>query len=481
MVQIVVSTLAYFIMVPLMTHKLGIHEGKAQIGVWATVTAIPAAMSIFGSGVSGCVVRYLPVYATKHDLKQINLLIVNGLLLNLLLASVIVALGYYFSEPLLRFLFSVHRVPAFYISVFHLSLAIFFLTFLNSVFLSSLDGLQLIYRKNLVLIFSSVVFCALCVFFIDRWGLTGLLYAQLAQAVIAGSCAFGVLRVAGILGSGMQFSRVHQKLFFTFGRKMQFISVSILLFDPITKYFLNRYADLPLVGIYELANRAVTQARTMVVSAIQVIVPVVSKQNEEKSLDISALYQKAVRGGTLLSIAGYGMLISLAVTLVALKDAADMPYYLTFIALLAVAYTVNIIASVPYSILMGIGDLNHIVKSHLLSTGLNGLFFLAVSVQPRPLLMVLPPVFSVLLSSLYVLRVFKRSYPTPIFSLHAEDGLLFGLSAASVFAALIAYFCGGSVGIMAGLNVLFVTATGIAAVRNSFLTALLGKLFLKRA
>ena len=66
--QIILSTLCYVVIYYLILHKLG----KTELGVWSIITSLPIAISVFGSGVSGCVLRYIPVYNVQKDKKAFN-------------------------------------------------------------------------------------------------------------------------------------------------------------------------------------------------------------------------------------------------------------------------------------------------------------------------------------------------------------------------------------------------------------------------
>jgi len=77
-----------------------------------------------------------------------------------------------------------------------------------------------------------------------------------------------------------------------YGMQYQIGSVAMMLFDPVTKIFLGKYAGLPSVGYYEMANQFVTKVRALAVSANQVLVPVVAEFNEKEPNRLQGLYRQ---------------------------------------------------------------------------------------------------------------------------------------------------------------------------------------------
>ncbi|HXH99785.1 MAG TPA: MATE family efflux transporter [Sphingobacteriaceae bacterium] len=472
-VQIVISSLSYVIVYYMVLSR----TGKAELGMWSLITSIPAAFTVFGSGVSGCLLRYIPVYIARGEPLQFNRILASGTLFNFILGLVISAAGYIFSEPIIRFMFDIARVPVLYKEVFHLTLITFFLNFISSVFLFSLDGLQLIYKRNIIIMAASVFFCICCLLFIPLMGLKGLLYAQTVQAAVIFFSAWIILKSSKPFNMAeLRPDKAHIKLFFTYGQDFQYISLSILLFDPLTKYFLNRYFSLSAVGIYDIVNRAITQIRMVLVNAIQVIIPVVSKRSEEKSLDVEHLYSKALRGAAFLSILSYSILICISIPIVYLLDHKDLGFYIIFLVCLSFAYIINIIAAPAYSILMGLGKLNHIVISHLISTGLNIILFLLLQYKPLPEWMVLPPLFAISVSSFYILNQFHAEYRTIKVKVLHEDLGPYILSVLAVLSTILIYKMDFDITWLYILNLLYLFPLAFMLFRNTFLISLKGRL-----
>ncbi|MFV8335280.1 hypothetical protein ACNQF7_04240 [Flavobacterium sp. RSP29] len=405
--QIVLSTLSYVVIYYLILHKLG----KTELGVWSIITSLPIAISVFGSGVSGCILRYIPVYNVQKDKLAFNEIIFNGFVFNIAFGGLIVVLGYLFSSQILRFLFSNSELPVRYILLFRISLLTFFISFITSVILYAIDGLQLIFRRNKIIIFSSSIFCVVASVFIYYWELKGILFAQLIQSILLLIFAIRVLIKVELFDHQLfRFNKIYINLFLTYGQSFQLISVTILIFDPITKYFLNKYFNLSTVGVYDLVSRAVTQIRLIIVSAIQVIIPLVSKNNEERGLDVNAMFSKTNRGASLLSFILFSTLICISVIIIGFFDRGNINQYLFILILLCVAYHFNIMASTAYSILLGLGKLKSIIISHMLSSILNIVIFILLGDYLMDNITVLPTALAIAISSGYLICTFKRDF-----------------------------------------------------------------------
>lgn len=405
--QVILSTLSYIIIYYLILNKLG----KNELGVWSIITALPVAVSVFGSGVSGCVLRHVPIYNINADRKAFTEIIFSGTLLNILFGLLIVVLGFFFSKEILLVLFSNKNIPLYYIGLFKIALITFLINFVNSVLFSAIDGLQLIFIRNKIVIIGSVIFCFVAFILIRDFAIKGILIAQLIQSLCLFILAITVIVKQPLFDHLALKSRSsYFKMFLTFGQSFQLISISILLFDPITKYFLNRYFNLSTVGIYDVILRAVTQIRILIVSAVQAITPHISAQQEENNLNINETYNATLRGAKLLSYVLYGAYIPISMLAVYFFDQTNIFTYLLITILLIIAYHSNILASVAYSIFIGLGKLRSIIISHFLSTIINICLFIVLGKYIFKEFIALPTSLSILVSSIYLIYSFKKEY-----------------------------------------------------------------------
>ncbi|HMI00866.1 MAG TPA: hypothetical protein VK541_00210 [Pedobacter sp.] len=403
--QIITTSLGYIGIYLLIIFTLG----KEQLGIWSIITSVPAVMSFLGSGVSGSLVRHVPSYADRNQIIAINKLITNGILFNLLLALVIIIPALIFKMEVLGFMFGITIVPQLYINIYYITLLVFLINFVGSVNLSALDGLQLISLKNKLLICCSLFFCFNAFIFIYLFGLIGLLYAQLMQGLLVFSFSiFALYKIGRINLSLRDIDRKVIRLFYTYGGRLQYISILSMLFDPATRYFLNRYFGLSTVGIYDIVNRVITQIRMLIISAMQVITPFVAKRDKESSFDL--IYNKAFRGALMMCSILFGCLITASFSVIYLFKKVEVVDFQILVLYLSSANVINILASPAYFIMMGVGNLKYITISHFMSTTLNIVLFLCLGNLMAASIMVLPTFAATILSSVYVAVSFKKSY-----------------------------------------------------------------------
>ena len=82
------------------------------------------------------------------------------------------------------------------------------------------------------------------------------------------------------------------------------------MFEPVTKGLLSRYGGLAMVGYYEMASRMVLQFRIMIVSANQVLVPVIAALQETAPDRIRTIYRESYRLIVYLSVPLFAGLVT---------------------------------------------------------------------------------------------------------------------------------------------------------------------------
>lgn len=398
--QIIAASLSYAIIYLFIILKLG----KEQLGIWAVITSIPAVVSFLGSGVSGSLIRYIPIYVVKKQEQFAIKIIFNGFVFNFGIGLLISITAFFFATPLLKFMFGINEVPALYLQLFYCALITFFINFLSSVFLASLDGLQKIVKKNKILIVSSLLFCIAGVFMIFNFKLKGLLYAQLFQALLVFFLSLiAIYRTSTFNFKYRNFDIKFLRLFYTYGGSLQYISILNILFEPITKFFLNRYFGLGVVGVYDLVNRIVSQLRMVIVNAIQVIVPFVAKEIEENNIAVQHIYQKSFKGALLLSVILFGLLISAGYSFIYVFEKIKIVEFQVILLYLTIANVINILSAPAYAIRLATGKLKYLITAQLISTGLNIMLFMCLGLNPYHEIMLLPTSLAIGLSSIYII------------------------------------------------------------------------------
>ena len=164
----------------------------------------------------------------------------------------------------------------------------------GGVFTSVLDGFQKNYRKNVIYIASSILMLIAGYWLVPKFGITGMAYAQAGQSIFVASSAFvsslKLINLTSFLRS--RWSKAAFKQMFSYGVKFQFISVCQMLYEPTTKALLSKFGGLSLVGFYEMASRLVSQVKSLLVNANQVMVPVIAAALHNNKEEITKIYKK---------------------------------------------------------------------------------------------------------------------------------------------------------------------------------------------
>jgi O-antigen/teichoic acid export membrane protein len=127
--------------------------------------------------------------------------------------------------------------------------------------------------------------------------LKGLAQAQLAQSVLLfGLCWFFLRRqLPNLPWIPSRWSRVEFKEMFSYAVHFQIASIVGLFFDPITKFLLSKYGGLSDTAYYEMASQIITKVRAVLISALQVLVPVISGIKNTDYQQLNNIYQKSYR------------------------------------------------------------------------------------------------------------------------------------------------------------------------------------------
>lgn len=432
--QVLLNSISYLLVYLLVIKNLG----QSKLGLWVIITALPAAVSSFGTGVSGCILKNIPEHHIQKDFKRINSLFCTGLLVNLIFSLIFCAICFINYKQLLSFILDITIVPDEYALFFKVSLITLVFNILNSVIYSVYDGLQLTYLKNKFLIVGLLLLVLLSFIFIPSQGLLSIFFAQLIQSVfIFFSLLIFLFNLKLIRIKFLTISKKDLRLFFSVGHNFQFISLTLVFFEPITKYFLNKYTGLSIVGIFELANRVLIQLRTLLVASMQVLIPYITHMNALGELSVDKIFQKLFRLSSLLAAPLFTMAFLFLVV-------ASKQFYfengLVFIQmalLLSIAYYINTVTSISYFILWGLSYFKSLVLSHLILIVLNVSTFYLLQNYLSGGFWIFPMAISLVISSLYTQISFNIKFPKIKISFPLKEIAFYLISLISI---LVAYF-----------------------------------------
>lgn len=357
--------------------------GVEQLGIWSLVLATTSVTQVVNFGLSGSAVKFVAKYVARGEYNNVSGVIQTAVIsLAILIGSVLLA-GY----PLIKWVLSlVVPVNSLGLALSILPFALFslWLTTITSVFQSGFDGFQKIYIRNILMIGGSVFYAILCFLLAPKYGLIGLAYAQIINnsliLIVSWILIKRILPVLPILP--YQWNRNLLKEIISYGINFQIISVTGMFADPTTKALMSKFGGLSMVGYYEMANRMVQQFHALIVSANQVLVPVIADLQEKNPERIRSVY-----------VTNYNLLFYLALPLYTLIIISTpliseiwIGYYervfVIFGILLAMGWFLNTLARASYFANLGTGELRWNVIGNITAVLLNvilgiilGLFF----------------------------------------------------------------------------------------------------------
>lgn len=375
--QVLIVGIVYLVLYRYLLVTLGIE----LLGVWSLIIASTSLALIANFGISTSIIKFVATYYARNDFDRLRKLIFTAAVFIIgtySIISVVILIAGTYVLP--------HFIEAKYLpialEILPFSLLSLIINALGGVISSCLDGIQKNYIKSYIVSFSSIVLFALSVLLTPKFGLKGLIFAQIFQAIIVlvASIYYLSKSIKSIFTLQWNWSKSLFKEIINYGIKMQALSFMQMSFEPITKALLSKYGGLAMVGYYEMASRLVTQLRSLIVSANQVIIPVVAEAKETKETYVKELYIKTFSIVLLFDIVLITGIIITAPIVSFLWIGKIVPFFLFAVVLNSIVAFVNICSNPAYFSYLGEGKLNWLIYSYIAITLLNPIlsYFLGI-------------------------------------------------------------------------------------------------------
>ena len=367
-VQVLIVGIVYFFLYKVVLKQIGVE----LLGVWSLIIATTSVAAIANFGMSSGIVKFVATYHARDDLAAIDRLIFTSGLFVLFTYSFLAILIYALGGRILAYFIDEDFITV-ALGILPFSLVSLVINALGSIYNSAIDGIQKNYLKSVIVTCSSIVLLVISVYLIPVYGIYGLVYAQIIQS-------FFVLFLT--IYSFWRYSRVpmsltwkwDNKLFreiFSYGLKVQAASVLEMTFEPVTKFMLSKFGGLAFVGFYEMAARLILQLRSLIVSANQVMIPVVAESKEKERSNLKDVYRKHFGLVLFVSIL-WATLIIIGVPWISLIWVGRYEVAFVQVAIISTCGTfLNILSTPAYFNFMGVGRLNWILVSIVFGFVLN--------------------------------------------------------------------------------------------------------------
>jgi O-antigen/teichoic acid export membrane protein len=206
---------------------------------------------------------------------------------------------------------------------------------------------------------SAILFLLLCYGFVPARGLLGLAYAQMAQSAACLLATWILLRrqLPNFPLIPYRWNRSLFREMLGYGLHFQLITASQAVREPVTKALLAKFGGLAMTGYYDMASRWVVSFRELLAQANQVLVPTVSNLQQRNPNALPALYRESYRLIFFLSIPTFAFVVVAAPIVSRIWIGSYESAFISFVALLAFGWLINVLANPAYVFDLGTGTL----------------------------------------------------------------------------------------------------------------------------
>jgi O-antigen/teichoic acid export membrane protein len=361
--QVIFTGIVYFFLYRMLINKVG----ASLLGVWSIVLVTVSLANLGNFGITSGLVKFVAECSISNEKNNLEKLIFTALVSTTFLYGICCVFIYFLSNFILN-----KFIEREYLEVAKLlipySLTSLFLNGCASVFLSIIDGFEKNYLKNFFIISGNLLLVTTTYLLIDKKGIYAVAIAQNIQVVFVFVCSFLTslyIIKKNFLSKWNWDTKIFKKISI-FGFKFQLISITQMLYEPITKILLGKYSSMSVVGYYEMSSRLIAQIRGVISNANQVVVPIISKLPKSDSKEESFIYKKTI---TLVYLAGFIAFAGVIFFSISISNLWIGTYNVVFVKaliVLSIANFINLLCGPAYFNLLGRGELTFILLIHVL-------------------------------------------------------------------------------------------------------------------
>lgn len=365
---VIVTAVVYIFLYKYLIGAVGVDK----LGVWSLVIATTSIGSIANTALCESVVRFVALYSAKNDWENVSKVLFTSCYILAILLSVFLLIIYTCSYYLLPFVVK-NNYLLLARQLLPWGLVGFWINGVATAFLSFFEGMRLAYIKNLVSTVSVFLFYAGSLFLVPRFGLIGVVYAQVLQsaALFIASAILVFVKLPVVSFKPLEYRSDLFRQIVNFSLNIQAVSIISILYEPVTKYFLAKYGNISFVGFYEMANRLVLQARSVIISATQILVPNLTIEAERSPEALNEIYFKVF--SIVFSISTY-MLAAIIIFLPYISVfwiGHFEPIFIISTIILGIGWYINIFTSPVYFVNYATNTLNINLRGQIITGILN--------------------------------------------------------------------------------------------------------------
>lgn len=366
--QIVVSGSCAFLLYGIVARSIGI----SGLGVWSLVFAVSSMVQLANLGLGASIIRDVAEYEASDDRKSTLVAVETTLVSIAVLSIAIVVVALPVAVKYIDFALAGHLSREAK-SILPLALSSLLVSVLSGTYQSVLYGAQRIGTRNGILMFDSITFLLMSGFVAPQYGLNGLAWARLLQncLTLVASVIFTRKHFPELPLIPRKWDRDMFERMFRYAAGMQFISLMVILADPLAKGFLGRFGSAAIVGYYEMANRVAQLIRSLLVAGNQVLIPSFAQLRLVGQEEVTRLYVKSCKIIVALAPPTFSLIAISAPIISILWIGRYEETFVIMLSALAVGWCINTLSAPAYFASMGVGDIRGNIMSHVVMSVIN--------------------------------------------------------------------------------------------------------------
>jgi len=360
--QVLVTAVILFILYRFLFRTIGIQ----QLGVWSVVLATTSVAQIANFGLSASVVKFVAKYLARGEERTVADVIQTSVLSIGLFIGVVLAIAYPVACLLLRQVLPSTALNEAFLLLPYALLSLW-MTVVAGVFQAGLDGFQRIDLRSGLLTAAAIVNLLLCFALVPAHGLMGVAYARVIQTTLLLTASWLILkrRLPLLPAVPCHWNRSIFREMLGYGLNFQVISISQMLYDPVTKSLLAKFGGLEMTGFYEMASRMVLQLRALLVSANQVLVPAIADLQERNPDRIKRVYKDSYRLLFYIALPIFSAVIAFIPVISEMWIGEYKATFVLFAIMLVVGWFANTLSAPVYFSNLGSGEIRWNTIGHV--------------------------------------------------------------------------------------------------------------------
>lgn len=392
LVQTIVSAATVFVLYRYLYN----HLGPDQLGLWAVVLASVSLGRLAELGFSTTVLRYVSQHLSKGDRSRAAQILETGLISVSLPFAVLLLICYPLLEQLVGLVVPAEIVSTAF-NILPYAIGTLWLGVVSLIAQSGLDGCGRMDVKSKILIVGNFIYVPTGIMLSELWGIKGLAAGQLLQSFLVTGLIWKAARheLPMLKLIPIQWSRSCFLEIIRYAAGLQLGNLLIMLFEPATKMLLSRYCGLTEVAHFEMANQVVSRVRSLITSALQAYLPLLSSSSDDQN------QIRHIVGEAFIFSAGLGLPL-MAMVIVSFPVISVIwigvvaPGFVTYGWILGIGWLVATLAMPTYYYCLGAGRIRTILAAQTLRLFLNVALGYAAALHGLANLVAIAMVFSLI-------------------------------------------------------------------------------------